>query len=447
MSALLQELVQSVSCTVLTDPTDFDRYPEDDSEATPELPLAVLLAESTQDVSTALAWANRHGVKVSVRGAGSGLAGGAVAYAGGLVLSVEKMTSLSLDPLARLAVVGAGVITADLDRAAQEHGLFFPPDPASAAISTVGGNIATNAGGLRCLAHGVTADSVVALEVVLADGSVIHTGARTAKNVTGLNLTQLFVGSEGTLGVITQATVRLKPVPEGDPATFSAHFDSFEEATDTIIAIASSQEKPESLELVDAETATMIEKHHSRGLTIPKAAIVMGKTTGPRALEQAQAFAQRCAQGGAIETAALPGLDLMETRRLVHSATIAEGYLVFGDTGVPLEKLSLFVAKIRELEAEYGRKVTISAHAGDGNLHPAVYSADGEEGQAQAHELLDRIGLEALKLGGTVTGEHGIGSLKMQGMLEQLSPATLAAQRAIKAALDPNNILTPGRAV
>lgn len=440
-------LTSTLTCQALTAPDEVAPYLTDASQAPAGRPLAVLLPHTTEDVATAMRFASTHSLPVSVRGAGTGLAGGAAAYEGGLVISTEAMTELTIDPAARLADVQPGALTADLDAAAQTHGLFFAPDPASAATSTVGGNIATNAGGLRCLAHGVTADAVAALEVVLASGEVIHTGARTVKNVAGLNLTPLFVGSEGTLGIITRATVRLKPLPGGEPHTFAAYYDSLEAAGRAVLALTTSGLALESLELIDRATVQLINKHHRAGLTEPGAALLMGLCTGPTASQDAARAASLCTEWGASDSETAQGLALMEARRLVFSSIYPEGFTVLGDAGVPVPELPRFMERIQQISAEHGRAVLVTAHAGDGNLHPSVYAGVHSEEVEAAEEVLAHISAAALELGGTVTGEHGIGSAKLTALEKQLTPATLAAGRAIKAALDPAGILTPGRGI
>lgn len=447
MTSDITTLIKHLRCPALTSDDDIAPYLTDASQAASGHPLAVFLPRTTADVSTILRFASTHQLPVSVRGAGTGLAGGAAAYAGGLVISTEAMTELSIDAAGRLADVQPGVLTATLDAAAQAQGLFFAPDPASAATSTVGGNIATNAGGLRCLAHGVTADSVAALEVVLASGEVIQTGARTIKNVAGLNLTPLFVGSEGTLGVITRATVRLKPLPEGTPYTFAAYYDSLEDAGAAVLALTKSGLNLESLELIDRTIVQLINKHHGAGLTAPGAGLLMGLCTGTSAQTDAARAASMCAEQGASSTETVEGLTLMEACRLVFSSIYPEGFTVLGDADVPVPQLPHFIRRIQEISKATSRPVLITAHAGDGNLHPSVYAgAHGEETEA-AEAVLAQISAAALELGGTVTGEHGIGSAKLHALEEQLTPATLAAGRAIKATLDPAGILTPGRGI
>lgn len=448
LAPTLEDLLASLPCESLTTPEDFGHYLLDESQLPPQgMPLAVVFPTETEHVSQLLAWAHEERIPVSIRGGGTGLAGGAVAYPGGLVLSLDRMNKiLAIDPDNKLADIQAGVITAELDAAANQHGLFFAPDPASAAISTVGGNIATNAGGLRCVAHGVTLDAVAALEVVMANGDIIHTGSRTIKNVSGLNLTQLFVGSEGTLGVITQATVRLKTAPVGESFAFSAHFNTMEEASQAILAIVA-QVKPESLELMDAPSVVATEKHFPSGLKTPGAALVLGLCVGEDAQAKAQVITEICRSSGAQETAIAQGHALLETRRLVNKAMTLEKIQIFGDVGVPMSKLPEMCSCIQKIAERTGKRVFMVAHAGDGNLHPSVESGSNQEEYAAGMKVLDEIVTAALELGGTITGEHGIGALKRHELPLQYSAETLAVQRAIKSALDPHNILTPGRGI
>lgn len=447
--AHIEDLAATLGSRLITDPDRVRDFIDDRSIAEPEgMPVGVVLAGSAEHVSAALRWANETKTPVSVRGAGSGLSGGALGYPGGLVISLEAMNSvLAIDAENRLADVEPGVVTSDLDAAARKHGLFFAPDPASSHLSSVGGNIATDAGGLRCIAHGTTAASVAALEVVLADGSVIHTGARTIKNATGLNMTPLFVGSEGTLGVITRATVRLKPVPEGVPRTFYASFDDLESAGRAVTSIVSTEPRPEVLELIDAICARLIEHFEPRGLPQPEAALLLGQTVGPTAQRDADILAATCERLGATRTHVQEGDDLLEARRLANGALMAGKYAVHCDVGVPVAQLVEMMRGIEKIAREAGRGVSILAHAGDGNLHPAVESDETPEDRAKAEEVVDRITELAIGMGGVISGEHGIGSLKHRELPLQFDEPTLRAQRALKAALDPNGILTPGRGI
>ncbi|WP_336662080.1 FAD-binding oxidoreductase [Leucobacter sp. USHLN154] len=445
----LDELHTLLGPRLVRDPELIAPYAVDTSRAVAEgAPLAVVLAESTADVAAALGWANRAGVKVSVRGAGTGLAGGAMAYADGLVVSLERMrTIIDIDVPNRLATVQPGVVTADLDAAARDHGLFFPPDPASARISSVGGNIATNAGGLRCVSHGVTSDAVAALEVVLADGRVMRSGARTRKNVVGYDLTRLFVGSEGTLGVITEATVRLKPVPPGSPRTFRASFGTLEDAGRAVTAIVNSAARPEVLELMDALSVEIIESFHPSGLTVPAGAMLVGQTVGRDAQEQAEAITAICRDVGADDTEISETDALLEARRLSNPALNARGLKISCDVGVPVAALAEVFHGIAEISAKHGKRVSTVAHAGDGNLHSTVESPDTPVGIREADAVIDDITRLALALGGTISGEHGIGSVKRHELGWQLDTVALSVQVAIKRALDPLGTLTPGRGI
>ncbi len=434
---------------MVTGGAELDRVSRDESRAMPEgAALAAVFPESTEEVSAALGWANRHGVKVSVRGTGTGVSGGALAYAGGLVVSLERMNRIKLiDPVNRLAEVQAGVINAELDRAAEDHGLFFAPDPASAEISTIGGNIATNAGGLRCISHGVTRDSVAALEVVLADGSILRTGARTRKNVVGLDLTSLFVGSEGTLGVITSATVRLKPIAPGIPRTFRASFPTVEDAGRAVTAIVNGAQTPEVLELLDARSVQIIEAYKPSGLPADGCALLIGQFTGLQAEQAANDTAELCRGYGARDVVIAEGDSLLEARRLANPALNAQGLRVSCDVAVPVGELAAVFRGIERIAEQHGRTISVVAHAGDGNLHPTVEAEDTPQGHAAAEVVIGDITRLALELGGTISGEHGIGLVKQAELPWQLDEATLHAQQMIKYALDRKNILTPGRGI
>lgn len=445
-----QELNNLLGSTLLTDPADLESYCTDASRAIPEgLPAAVLAARSTEDVVAGVRWASRHNVRISVRGAGTGLAGGSVAYRNGLVVSLAQMDSiLSIDPDNRLADVQAGVITADLDAAAAEYGLMYAPDPASYRQSTIGGNIATNAGGLRCVKYGVTTDSVAGLTVVLANGDVIQTGAKTRKNVVGYDLTSLFVGSEGTLGIVTGATLRLRPRPEGTPVTFRATFPSAASAGRAVTAIMNSAVVPDVLELMDRASVRIVEEFHPTGLSADGAAVLVGQFISPTSASDASVAAQLCTLAGASAVEQADGDVLLEARRVSGKALDARGLRASCDIAVPISRLADMFEALKKISKAEGVEIPTFAHAGDGNLHPSIVIADeSPESYAEAERILDLITDQALLLGGTLSGEHGVGSLKFGALGKQLAPATLAAHRLVKDAFDPQGILTPGRGV
>jgi glycolate oxidase len=445
-----KELATELAGRILTDPAELVRYSTDASRAAPQgLPLAVLTARSTEDVAAGVRWAGRNNIPVSVRGAGTGLAGGAVAYAEGLVISLAEMdTILSIDPGNRLAEVQAGVITADIDAAAAEFGLMYAPDPASYRQSTIGGNIATNAGGLRCVKYGVTTDSVAGLEVVLADGEIIRTGSTTRKNVVGYDLTSLFVGSEGTLGIVTAATVRLVPRPAGKAVTFRATFPSASSAGRAVTAIMNSSVVPEVLELMDRASVEIVEKFHPTGLSTDGAAILVGQFISLSSEEDAAVAARLCSEAGATDVEQAEGDVLLEARRVSGKALDARGLRASCDVAVPIARLADMFEALEKISADEGVAIPTFAHAGDGNLHPSVVITDESAGAyAAAERILDLITDRALSLGGTLSGEHGVGSLKFGSLTKQLDPATRAAHQRIKHAFDPQGILTPGRGV
>ena len=356
---------------------------------------------------------------------------------------------IGIDPANRLADVQAGVVTAEIDRAAAAHGLMYAPDPASYRESTIGGNIATNAGGLRCVKYGVTADSVAGLEVVLVSGEVIRTGGRTRKDVVGYDLTRLFVGSEGTLGVVTAATVRLVARPTGDTVTFRAVFPTLASAGEAVTAIMGTSAVPEVMELMDRPSVEAVETLHPTGLRIDgAAAVLVGQFIGPSARAQSADVARLCRDADARGVDEADGDILLEARRVTGRALSAEGLRVSSDVAVPIARLAEMFTVIEQISHEEGVGIPTFAHAGDGNLHPSVI-VDPADPMAREHgeRILDRVSDAALTLGGTLSGEHGIGSLKHHALSKQLDPPTLAAHRLVKDAFDPHHLLSPGRAI
>jgi glycolate oxidase len=439
---------------VITDPDRTEGFRRDQARTVPAgRPLAVIRVRSTAEVSATLRWAQAHGVPVVPRGAGSGLAGGANAVDGGLVLDLTPMDRiLEIDPVEQLAVVQPGVINGDLARAAASHGLSYPPDPASRDFSTLGGNLATNAGGLCCLKYGVTADYVLALEVVMADGSVVHTGRRTLKGVTGLDLTRLFVGSEGTLGVITEATLRLRPSPP-PPATLVAFFPDLPAAGAAIAGIAAAGLVPSMLEIMDRTTVAVVDTRLHMDLDRDAAALLLARSdAGVEAPAEIVALASICRQQGATYVAETTDVEegeaLLAARRAAYPALEALGATLLDDVAVPRGRIPDLIAAIERIAADRGVLIGTFGHAGDGNLHPTVvFDPFDPVAAGAAASAFDDILTATLRLGGTITGEHGIGLLKRHRLGDELDDTVVALQRIIKNALDPAGLLNPGKAI
>ncbi len=440
---------------LITDRSVMDAYAHDQAHlVTAGLPLAVLLAGGTGDVSAALAWANAHAVPVVTRGAGTGLAGGAAAIDGCLVVSTAGMKTIhEVSSEDQLAVVDAGVITADLDQAAAEVGLMYAPDPSSVEMCTIGGNVATNAGGLRCVKYGVTGDSVLALEVVLADGRVIETGRRTVKGVTGYNLTGLFVGSEGTLGVITKVTVRLRPRPVHQPVTVVASFPSPRQAAEAVAAVVRAGANPSLLELLDGATIAAINEWKNMGFDAGTGAVLVAQADDDDPTSCVAVLEREFEVAGAHFVAVSSDRDearqLLEVRRLAYPACERLGRCLVEDVGVPRSRLPDLLERIEQIAARHAVRIMTVAHAGDGNVHPTFVFDPTPDGDApvEVWSAADEVFRAALDLGGTLTGEHGVGALKQRWIGAELSKESLAVQHAIKATLDPVGILNPGRGI
>ncbi|MGN8051202.1 FAD-binding oxidoreductase [Curtobacterium sp. 22159] len=418
-------------------------------------PVAVVEARTVEHVQATLRTCSSLGVAVVPRGAGTGLAGGANGTEGSVVLSVARMDRiLAVSVEDEYAVVEPGVLNGHLDAVVAEHGLRFAPDPASAAISSIGGNIATNAGGLRCVKYGVTREAVLGLDVVLADGRIVSTGHRTVKGVTGLDLTALLVGSEGTLGVIVGATVRLVPIPAGEPATLGAVYPSVESAAQAAAAVVAGAERPSTVELLDAAALEGIAAFlgpeviaETVGSTGAGGVFLLVEYDGPGATEAAQGAVPRLqAAGGTVHLArsAAERDRLLTIRRSFHPAMEARGRVLIEDVAVPRSRLAEMFARVEEIGARYGVAIPTVAHAGDGNLHPN-FVFDGDEVPAHVWEAADAMFHAAIELGGTLTGEHGVGVLKRRWIGEELGDDVLELQRGIRRVFDPAGILNPGK--
>jgi glycolate oxidase len=403
------------------------------------------------DVQEVLRFATATRTPVVTRGAGTGLAGGAVAGEGSLVLDVSGLTRIvDVRPDDAVAVVEPGVLTADLDRAVRAYGLRYAPDPASAAISTIGGNIATNAGGLRCVKYGVTRDAVLALDVVLADGTLLHTGRATVKGVTGYDLTSLLVGSEGTLGVVVGATLRLTALPT-QVATATAFFDDLDAAVSATLAVTRAGVRPSTLELIDRATLTAIDAAQGSDLAARGEAFVLVQTDGFAAEAELAVAAAELRRSGAevtVTTDADEAERLLATRRLALPSIERLGRVLIEDIAVPRSQLAAAVRGVAEIAASTGVQIFTFAHAGDGNLHPiiAVRSEDPAH-LAAVDRAADAVFALALRLGGTVSGEHGVGLLKRGWLDAELGRRSRDLQHGIKAVFDPLNLLNPGKAV
>jgi glycolate oxidase len=451
----LQQLVDAVgSGRTVTDPERVHDYCHDEhSYVTPGRPCAVVLAETAADVQAAVRWAAEHRVPIIPRGAGTGIVGGTATTDGCLVISLARMTAITeLSPQDEIAVVEPGVVNARLDSAARAHGLMYAPDPSSYESCTIGGNLATNAGGLRCVKYGVTRDSVLGLEAVLADGSLIRTGRRTVKGVTGYDLTGLLVGSEGTLGVITSATLRLRRAPKNPPVTVAAEFAGVADAAEAVWAIVHAGVGPSLLELMDRATLAALDEWRHIGLDPKTNAMLLCQADGPEAAAAAQVMAECCEANRAFVVAVsddeAEAAQLLDVRRMAFTAIERLGACLIEDVCVPRSKLPEMFAAVERIAADHDLTVPTVAHAGDGNLHPVfVFDRGLPEIPRAVWDAANEIFRVALGLGGTLTGEHGVGTLKRHWLREELGDATMAAQQAIKNALDPLGIMNPGKAI
>jgi len=418
------------------------------------MPQVVVIPESTDQVAAVVLLANRELIPVTPRAMGSSLSGGPVPRRGGIVIDTKRMDRiLEIDEVNFVAVVQPGVINSDLQAAVERRGLFYPPDPSSLRQSAIGGNIAENAGGSRCLKYGVTSDYVMGLEVVLPTGEVIRTGGKMVKNVTGYNLRQLITGAEGTLGVVTEATLRLiKKPPHARTAMFV--FASIVDAAQCVTAVMSAGLLPTAIEMMDDVTMACVEEMFAIGLPVEREAILLISVDGHHAAVvdgELAAITEIAAAAGAVEvrTAAnqAEADALWQARRGISPALARKRPNKLGeDVSIPRSEIPHMVRAVREIARKYGLPIPIYGHVGDGNLHPNIL-CDRHDGAE-----LERVGKAAREIfeaavacGGTLSGEHGIGLLKKQFLELDLGSAQVEAMRRIKAALDPNGIMNPGK--
>ena len=438
---------------VLSTPEDLAVYSYDGTFAE-HRPDAVVLPRTTGQVSQIVRLAARERIPVVTRGMGSGLAAASVPFQGGIALTMTRMNRiLEIDEANAAAHVEAGVVTADLQAAVEKLGLFYPPDPASIRHSTIGGNIACNAGGPRCLKYGVTGDYVLGLTVVLADGRILHTGGKCIKDVVGYDLKALFTGSEGTLGVITEALLRLTARPEF-ARTALVEFPSVEDASQTVNTILRAGVVPAALELMDETAIACIEAAMHLGLPLDVEAILLIETDGSdeaAVLREMEAVAEICRARGArqVKVAAdeAERANLWRARRSLSPSLARKAPNKLGeDITVPRSAIAETVRRLKAISAKRGLPIVIYGHAGDGNLHPTLLFDKRDPGQwAKVEQMAAEEFALALELGGTLSGEHGVGTLKRPYMAQALGPVSIEIQKRIKAALDPLNILNPGK--
>lgn len=440
---------------IVTDPQVVAGFVADDAEwAVAGAPIAVVRAGATEDVQAVVRLCLDDDRPVVPRGSGTGLSGGANAVDGCVVVSLADMDRvLEIDPVERLAVVQPGVVGDDLRRAVAEQGLWYPPDPASAPWSTIGGNVATNAGGLCCVKYGVTGDYVLALEVVNGFGDVVRVGQRTAKGVAGYDLVGLLVGSEGTLGIVTEVTVRLLPLP-GPAATVVGAFPDLVSAGEGIRAVAAEGVVPAALELVDRYCLEAVDEWTAMGLAVEAEVLLLARLDDPMphrdelAARVVTCFERAGASWADRSTDETEAEALFEARRLAYPAVERLGPVLTEDICVPRRAVPAVLGRIHDIGEAFGVRIANIAHAGDGNLHPLIITDHGDDAaRVRAQAAFEAILDLALEVGGTVTGEHGVGLLKRAGLVREAGPEALRMHAALKHVLDPRGIFNPGKVI
>ncbi|WP_462418427.1 FAD-binding oxidoreductase [Kytococcus sp. Marseille-QA3725] len=421
--------------------------------------VGLVRARTVEDVQATLRFAHAHEVPVVPQGARTGISGGANAVPGSLLLSVEKMDRvLQVDTAEQTVTVEPGIINQTLKDHLREYGLSYPPDPGSVAISSIGGNVATNAGGLCCVKYGVTRDYVRQLKVVLADGSLTTLGPRTAKGVAGLDLRGLFIGSEGTLGVVVEVTLRLVP-QLSPPLTAVATFPTEAAAAAVVAEFMATGARPSMVELLDGASLAMLNDYGDFGLDADAGAMLLVQSDGSgdaaTAQREVEGFSGIAESAGALDVGftddPADSDAMVATRRLAQPAFekyahAHGGGQLLDDICLPRGRMQEFFERLAEVRRDSGMTVAVVAHAGDGNLHPSVFFDSADEAQtARAHEVFDSLMELGLELGGTITGEHGVGYLKRGWLARELDPASQQLHLAVKQALDPKGILNPGK--
>ena len=443
---------------IVVDPDVLASLSHDEAEWAPTgRAAAAVRARSETEVQQVVRACAELGVPVVPRGAGTGLSGGANAVTGCVVLDVAAMDQvLEIDPDNLLAVVQPGAVNNDVKAAVAAHGLWYPPDPASAPWSTIGGNVSTNAGGLCCLKYGVTRDWVLGLRAVVGGpvsyGEAVRLGRRTTKGVAGLDLVSLFVGAEGTLGVVTEVTLRLRPALAATPRTVVAAFGDLVSSGRAVAQITRRGLTPAVLELLDRSCLEAVENWKHLGIDADANAMLLARvdTPGESGAAEAAAIAATMTDTGALwveqSTDDAQAEALFEARRLAYPAFERLGPVLTEDVCVPRSAVPAMLEQVAKIGARHGVQIATIAHAGDGNLHPLIITPAGDDAaRAAAQAAFDELLAEAIAVGGTVTGEHGVGLLKRDGMLRELDPGAVAMQTAVRQALDPKGIFNPGK--
>ena len=440
---------------VLTSAEELHCYSYDATPGFSHMPDVVVIPGTTEEVAKVLALANSEKIPVYTRGSGTNLSAGTIPTKGGIVLLMTRMNQIiEIDTENLVAVAQPGVIVSDLNKAVETHGLIYPPDPGTVTTATLGGTVSENAGGLRGLKYGVTKHYVMGLEVVLASGQVMNVGGKNVKDVSGYDMTKLFTGAEGTLGVITKIIVKLVPAPEAKKSMM-AIFKNLDNAGNSIAAIIAAKIIPATLEIMDNATIRTVEDYAKVGLPVDAEAVLLIEVDGiPEVVEkeaakvlevltinkadevrQAKDAAERD-KIWAARRAALPALAKLRPTTFVEDAT------------VPRNKVPEMIRAVNEIAKKYNVTIGTFGHAGDGNMHPTIVcDIRDEEEMSRVYKAMDEIFGTAIKLGGTLSGEHGIGLGKLKYMEDQFGPVAMEAMRNIKRALDPNLILNPGKLV
>ena len=454
LDALASRFAEAVGAdAVLTRPEDLVPYGFDGTAALKARPAVVVFPKTTEQVAACVRLARDAGRPIVTRGSGTGLSGGSVPVPGAVVLCLAQMDAIVALDLENLTVrVQAGVVTQKIDELAARHGLLYPPDPGSMRISTIGGNVAENSGGLRGLKYGVTRDYVMSLEVVLADGRITRYGSACVKDVAGYSLKDLFIGSEGTLGIITEVLLKLVPRPAAR-RTMLALFDRIEDAAETVSAIIAARIIPCTLEFLDRTTAHCVEDYAHVGLPTDCEAVLLMETDGhPAAVaDEAARMAEIASAHRAREVRTAKddaeAASLAAARRNAFSALARRRpTTILEDVTVPRSQLATMVTFIAQTAAHHGLAIGTFGHMGDGNLHPTFLTDERDEAEmARVHHALEAIVTKTLELGGTITGEHGVGLAKKPWLRQQMGDHSFEVMRQVKRALDPAGLLNPGK--